>query len=259
MAVIEATRGRLFGLWSEFVTDSVAAHPADPAAEHAHSTTGILTVAAISLTGLHFTKISPPQWWIANVAIGDVELTRLVWWGATNLFWYVLPAVAVIRFVLRRPLAGFGLEGRRLGGHWRLYGAMLAIMLPLVTLVSFTDHFQAVYPFYRPALTDGVTWMLGTWWVVYAIQFLSLEFFFRGFMIHGLRPHLGFASIGVMMVPYTMIHFGKPPLEATAAILAGLALGALSLRTRSIWLGALLHISVAGAMDVASLLQAGAL
>lgn len=259
MAVIESTRGRLFGLWSEYVTDSVTDHPADPAAEHALTTTTILTVAAVALTGLHFTKNAPPQWWMANVTIGDLELTRLVWWGAMNLFWYVLPALAVIRLVLRMSPAGFGLERRRAPGHWRLYLAMLAIMLPLVTAVSFTDHFQAVYPFYRPALIDGATWRLGVWWTVYATQFLSLEFFFRGFLIHGLRPHLGFASIGVMMVPYTMIHFGKPPLEATAAILAGLALGALSLRTRSIWLGALLHISVAGAMDVAAMLQAGSL
>jgi membrane protease YdiL (CAAX protease family) len=259
MAVIEATRGRLFGLWSEFVTDSVTDHPADPTAEKALSTTAILTVSAISLTGLHFTKNAPPGWWTSNASIGDAELTRLLWWGAMNLLWYVVPAVTVIRVVLRRPLAGFGLEGRGAARHWRLYVAMLAIMLPLVTLTSFTAHFQAIYPFYRPALIDGVSWRLGVWWVVYATQFLSLEFFFRGFMIHGLRPHLGFASIGVMMVPYTMIHFGKPPLEASAAILAGLALGALSLRTRSIWLGALLHISVAGAMDIASLLQAGAL
>jgi uncharacterized protein len=259
MAVIEATRGRLSGLWAEFVTDSVAEHPADAASEHAISTTGVLTVAAIALTGLHFTKTAAPGWWRSSVAIGNEELTRLIWWGLMNLVWYVGPAVMAIRLVLRRPLAGFGLGGGRAVSHWRLYLVMLAIMLPLVAAVSFTEHFQTVYPFYRPALIEGVTWRLGVWWLVYATQFVSLEFFFRGFMVHGLRPHLGFASIGVMMVPYTMIHFGKPPLEATAAILAGLALGALSLRTRSIWLGAMLHISVAAAMDVASLLQAGAL
>ncbi len=259
MAVLEqAQRGRIGGLWSEFVAESAADHPADARVEHAFPTTMVLIAAAASLTGLHFTKPAP-SWWTSAVTIGDPELTALVWWGAMSLLWYVVPALLVIRFLLRRPLTEFGLAPGGAMTHWRVYLAFLALMIPLVLAVSYTDHFQAIYPFYRPALVHGVTPLVLAWWVVYGVQFLSLEFFFRGFMVHGLRPHLGFASIGVMMVPYTMIHFAKPPLEATAAILAGLALGALSLRTRSIWLGAWLHISVAAAMDLASLWQAGVL
>ncbi len=258
MAVIESTRGGLSRLWSEYVTTSVDDHPAVAEPHRGIETTAILTASAAALTGLHFTKNPAPQWWLGAFTIGDVELTALIWWGAMNLFWYVVPALLLIRFFLRRPVAEFGLEPKSSSRHLGLYLLMLAVMIPIVVGVSFTDHFQAVYPFYRQALVDGVTWRLGIWWAVYAIQFLSLEFFFRGFMVHGLRPHLGFASIAVMMVPYTMIHFAKPPLEATAAIFAGLILGALSLRTRSIWLGAMLHITVAATMDIAALTHRGA-
>jgi membrane protease YdiL (CAAX protease family) len=52
-----------------------------------------------------------------------------------------------------------------------------------------------------------------------------------------------------------MIHFGKPFLETLAAVLAGIVLGTLALRTRSIWSGFLIHVSVAISMDVAALLQ----
>jgi membrane protease YdiL (CAAX protease family) len=54
-------------------------------------------------------------------------------------------------------------------------------------------------------------------------------------------------------VPYCMIHFGKPYLEAVGAILAGIALGSLSMRTKSIYQGFMLHITIAAMMDWLSL------
>ncbi len=70
---------------------------------------------------------------------------------------------------------------------------------------------------------------------------------------------MGSHAIWAMMVPYCMIHFGKPWPETVAAIVAGLALGTLALRYRSIWAGFLVHVSVAVSMDVASLIQRGEL
>ena len=96
-------------------------------------------------------------------------------------------------------------------------------------------------------------------WVMYAAQLVALEFFFRGFMVHGLKHRLGYAAIFVMVVPYNMIHFEKPLLEAIGAIAGGVTLGTLSLKTRSIWWGAALHIAVAGVMDVLALSQKGLL
>jgi membrane protease YdiL (CAAX protease family) len=55
------------------------------------------------------------------------------------------------------------------------------------------------------------------------------------------------------MVPYCMIHFAKPLPETFGAIIAGVVLGFMSLATRSIWMGALLHIAVALTMDLAAL------
>lgn len=246
-------------VWTEFVTDSIADHPASPETDHTTDTTLILVTVAAALTGLRFTKDATPGWWLERVLVSDPALSGLMWWGLMSAVWYLIPAMMVIRLFLGRPLSGFGLGVGGVLSHWRLYVVMLGVMIPLVWAVSATDHFQAVYPFYRPALSWGFGWRFGVWWVAYALQFVSLEFFFRGFMVHGLRPHLGFASIGVMMVPYTMIHFAKPPLETVAAILAGLALGAVSLRTRSIWLGAALHIAVAFTMDLMSMWRVGAL
>ena len=51
-----------------------------------------------------------------------------------------------------------------------------------------------------------------------------------------------------------MIHYPKPMGESIGAILAGLALGYLALKNRSVWGGAALHWSVALTMDLAAIL-----
>jgi hypothetical protein len=56
-----------------------------------------------------------------------------------------------------------------------------------------------------------------------------------------------------------MIHYGKPYLEACAAIVAGVVLGSLSMKTRSIYAGFLVHGTVAILMDILSLDARGGL
>ena len=60
----------------------------------------------------------------------------------------------------------------------------------------------------------------------------------------------GSGAIVVMMVPYCMIHYGKPMPETFGAIGAGLILGTVAMRTRSIWGGVLIHVGVAWTMDL---------
>jgi hypothetical protein len=48
-------------------------------------------------------------------------------------------------------------------------------------------------------------------------------------------------------------------LETLVAIIAGVVLGALSLKNRSVWLGAAIHVAVALSMDTLALWHAGRL
>jgi membrane protease YdiL (CAAX protease family) len=88
---------------------------------------------------------------------------------------------------------------------------------------------------------------------MYFAQFLGLELFFRGLWLGALRRSLGSGAIFSMCVPYCMIHFGKPYLEANGAIVAGIVLGSLAMRTKSIYAGFLVHITVALMMDLLAL------
>jgi membrane protease YdiL (CAAX protease family) len=184
-------------------------------------------------------------------------LGRLFYWSlACILTYYAIPAL-VIHFLLRERLRDYGLKLQgAFAGFW-IYAIMLAIMLPLVYLVSADDHFQMTYPFYPLGQSEPLWPNFWRWEVMYAFQFFTLEFFFRGFIVHGTRHRFGLYAVFVMMVPYCMIHFQKPVQEAFASILAGIVLGFMSLKTRSIWMGAVLHVSVALSMDFASLWRKG--
>lgn len=127
----------------------------------------------------------------------------------------------------------------------------------MVFLVSFSKQFQTAYPFYSPKDTSDLFPYFFVWEIFYVLQFFALEFFFRGFMVHGLKQKMGIYSVAAMVVPYCMIHFTKPLPECIGSVFAGLILGVLSFRTGSVWLGALIHIAVALSMDWLSLWQRG--
>jgi membrane protease YdiL (CAAX protease family) len=181
------------------------------------------------------------------------------WVGVSVLFYLVVPAL-LLRFVVKRPLREYGLNFSIETGFAKLLVKCIAVMLPLVYVMSLTPGFEAKYPFLK--IHDGSPYLGSTllvWELIYFVQFLGLEFFFRGFLLHSLKPALGIYSIFVMMVPYCMIHWGKPMPEAFAAIVAGLFLGWLSYRNGNIWMGLVLHCTVAFSMDVMALFNKGLL
>lgn len=183
---------------------------------------------------------------------GDrAELFRLAYWSITTfIFYFIVPAV-MVKLFLKESLRDFGLRTRGILKHAWIYAAMYFAVIPFVVAVAFTEPFQKTYPFYGNAGASLVDFL--AWEALYILQFFSLEFFFRGFLIHGTRARFGYYSIFLSVVPYCMIHFGKPLPETLGAVVAGLALGTISLFTRSIWLGVMIHVSVAVSMDLLSL------
>ena len=176
------------------------------------------------------------------------ELSRLGYWSIGNFVLYVAIPATVVLGIFRQPLSQFGLKLRGWHQNWWVYVAFYLLLFPAVVLASQWQSFQARYPFYHVYREfPGPRFYI--WELLYAVQFVSLEFFFRGYMIQAGRKRLGPYVIFVMTIPYCMIHFGKPVQETLGAIVAGILLGFMALKTRSIWLGAALHIAVAWTMD----------
>lgn len=175
------------------------------------------------------------------------HLKGFVWWTSWRVFGYVLLPIAVLA-ALRERVVDYHWSPRGFFRHLWIYVGMFVFILPAVYIASGTKTFLHTYPFYRYANRSAFD--LWAWEAMYAVQFLALEFFFRGFMLHGLRRAFGAGAIFVMMVPYCMIHYGKPLPETLGAVLAGLVLGTVAMRTRSIWGGVMIHVGVAWTMDL---------
>ncbi|HEU0029634.1 MAG TPA: type II CAAX endopeptidase family protein [Kofleriaceae bacterium] len=179
------------------------------------------------------------------------ELASFVWWSGWRVIGYVVIPALVIACMPGERIRDYHLSARGFFRHLWIYVVMFLAFSPIVMLASMSPSFRETYPFYRMA--NRSQFDLWSWEALYIVQFLSLEFFFRGFLLQGLRRVIGSNAVFVMIVPYCMIHYGKPLPETLGAIFAGLILGTLAMRTRSIWGGVLIHCGVAITMDVLAL------
>jgi uncharacterized protein len=180
-----------------------------------------------------------------------------LWWALFKLLNYGLLPLLCIKLVLHRPLSDYGLrfvDDRRIVG---LYFSMLCVVAPFVYWASTTKAFLRTYPKYDFA-GESLPQLL-IWELAYGLQFLMLEFFFRGFLIFSLARYIGSLAVFVMVVPYAMIHLSKPFAECMGSIVAGIALGTIALRTGSIWGGVAVHCAVGWGMDLLALARTGKL
>ena len=198
--------------------------------------------------------------WFYSVFYGSVNAEfhkKLFWIGSIVLFYMVIPAF-IVKIGFKQKLKDFGFSLKNVHKDYPLYILMLLIMLPIVFFASMTASVQERYPIFQPARNQLLSIFI--WWqIAYFVQFVAVEFFFRGFIIHGIKSRFGLYTVFISMIPYCMVHFGKPFGETMAAIVAGIILGTLSLKSRSITLGILIHYSVAITMDLFALYREGIL
>ena len=190
----------------------------------------------------------------------NMPLTTLwsrLYMSSMSLILYMLIPYLFIRFVFKERMRDHGFTLKGFSRYIPMYLIMFGVMIPILIGVSFSERFYRHYPLYSGAGESIIGFAI--WEVAYGLYFLALEFFLRGFMIFALARYIGSYAIFVMVIPYVMIHFGKPVAETIGSIIAGTALGTLSLRTRSIFGGVFIHVAVAWGMDILAMLQKGEL
>jgi len=200
-------------------------------------------------------ELSKTQTWLRFEQFD--ELYGYAWWVFARVAGYLAP-LPIWKLLFRKDsLLDMGLRTRGFFQHLWIYIACLAVVIVAMLALATQPEFLNYYPFYKKSSRSWFDFL--AWQAMYWLQFFALELFFRGWMLAALRRTMGMGAIFVMVVPYCMIHYGKPYLEAHAAIVAGVVLGSLAMRTRSIYAGFLVHISVAALMDTMALASRDAL
>lgn len=216
----------------------------------------VCITAALCLTMAHYLGKSPWDGFLPDL---PPRFAQMTWWALSVILFYLWVPAVIIKVILRERLRDHGMRLQFPVNELPIYGGLLAIVLVLVGIFSATDAFQVKYPFYSPSLGEPLWPLFWIWEALYVLQFVAVEFFFRGFLLHGTKARLGFSAVYVSMIPYCLVHFGKPLPETLGAIVAGIVLGVFSLKSRSIAPGILLHCGVALGMDLIVLWRKGLL
>ncbi|MBS1680842.1 MAG: CPBP family intramembrane metalloprotease [Bacteroidetes bacterium] len=217
----------------------------------------VLLTTTVCLVGIQFLgNINNFSFLVQQIQGTHFQFYSFVYWASVTIFFFAIVPVVVIKFFLNEPLRDYGLKTSQVFGYYKIYALTFAILFPFLFLAAYTYEFQVTYPFFVPPIEEFVPfYLIGE--LLYVLTFFALEFFFRGFMVLGLKKNLGFYSVFVMTVPYCMIHFAKPLPECIGSIFAGVFLGLMSYKTQSIWMGSLIHSAVALSMNWLSLWHRG--
>ncbi|HLY68090.1 MAG TPA: CPBP family intramembrane glutamic endopeptidase [Puia sp.] len=134
------------------------------------------------------------------------------------------------------------------------YFIILILLIPLAAFAATQHDFLQAYPKVKNIyFVDDQTHSPWLWKLIYEISysldFVSVELFFRGFLIIGFVCFAGVDAILPMAALYCTIHFGKPLGECISSFFGGLILGVIAYRTKSIFGGLIVHLGLAWAME----------
>ena len=162
---------------------------------------------------------------------------HMIWnYWFSDLFYYFFLPLLVIALLLRRNPLDFGF---RLGnpGIWGLHVAVVVVIgIPVLFAASRLPEIRDYYTIEQFSI---IIYSLKT-----AAALFAWEFIFRGFLLFGLKEKLGEASIIIQMVPFALLHIGKPEIETLSTILTGIYFGYIVYRGGSYWPAFIIHIFI---------------
>ncbi len=119
-----------------------------------------------------------------------------------------------------------------------------AATLPVIALVG---ALPAIRDWYGPSMST-----VGDVLLTNVIDLVPSEFLVRGFLLFALVRAIGPFGVVVAVVPFVMVHIGKPDLEVISTLGGGLVFGWLNWRTGSIWASAAYHVAIQTTVIVAA-------
>ena len=179
----------------------------------------------------------------------NVYWNQVLYWPAKLLIMLVVLFLIWKKCNPEQPF--YGTSGK--GFDVKPYLGMLAFMLPLLLWAATQRDFLAIYPKLKNStflMNNGRWYHTLLYELSYGTDFLSIELFFRGFLVLAFAKWVGKEAVLPMALFYCTIHFGKPLGECICSYFGGIILGAVTLHTRSIWGGLMVHLGIAWLMEL---------
>jgi uncharacterized protein len=208
-----------------------------------------LSVAFITFLSI---TIASPVFYYENFSLNRFY-SRIYWFLMDGSLMLILPVI-FIKTILRDDLKNYGFT---LGD--KKFGIITSIIFFIVMLVTIwfasgSETFSKAYPQGGSMVKSSFgIFILYELCILYYM--LGWEFFWRGFMLFGLKEKFGYYTVLIQMIPFFILHKGKPEIELFASIFAGLILGIQALRANSFIYAWLLHASVMFFIDGISILR----
>ncbi len=161
----------------------------------------------------------------------------------------LIPVAAII-FIFNEPLKHYGLEL----GDWKSGVTATVILFPIIAIAmlypaSQTVEIRAFYPFDKSA-GNSIIEFLQLEISRGLLFYTAWEFFFRGFMLFGLRRYVGdWLAVCIQTIPSCLWHIGMPTGEIFSSIAGGIVFGILAIRTNSLIWPFLLHYLIGVGLD----------
>ena len=155
---------------------------------------------------------------------------------------FIVPLL-LVKFVLKESPVKYGLKPGDM--KFGVISTLIAIvvLIPFLYSGSLVPGMQATYPQARSVIGNFKLFAILEFY--YLFYYIGWEFFFRGFMLFGLRDKFGaLAAILLQTIPSCLMHIGKPEVETLGSIVAGIGFGYLALRTGSIIYPVIIHLFV---------------
>jgi membrane protease YdiL (CAAX protease family) len=149
-----------------------------------------------------------------------------------------------ILLALREDPRRYGLGRGDVRRAVALGGLATLVTVPVIVLIA---AIPAIRDWYSPSMSTVPDVI-----VTNVLDLVPTEFLLRGFLMFALLRAIGPFGVVVAVVPFFMIHIGKPDVEALSTLVGGLVFGWLNWRTGAIWASAGYHVAIQTTVIVAA-------
>ena len=191
---------------------------------------GVLLVATLTLTLAHDEQI------LSFIQSKFPVLYRLKVVDFYDLYGFIVLFIlpAIYLKMCGKRLRDFGLSL----GRVKIALPLFFIFLAILTLVAWWMTTMPVFQNFYGGM-DGMNPIHLL--ISYLVAMWGWEFIHRGFLIQGLRKHVGKLSIFIQLLPFVILHLDKPVLEVYGSLLFGLFAGLYAYISESFVYGVILH------------------